>query len=280
MTRTALTRQTGLDLPAPPSRVVPTVAAIVVGAVIVAATAGMGIDWSKLLDLPRAIGEYGALMFADPAWDKLPRALFEMWRSISMAWLGAIGCVVLSIPLGMLAAHDVSPAWLRALLRGVFAIIRAVPEVIIALILLTVTGLTPFTGALALAIAGIGTQGKWVYETIESLDASTSEAVRAAGGGRLAVLRWALWPAALPSLMSFALYRFEINIRTSAVLGLVGAGGIGSMLSNYTNYREWSVVGMLLIVVIAATMIIDAVSGALRRRIMEGPRRRGMDRIR
>src|SRR5699024_619560 len=140
-----------------------------------------------------------------------------------------------------------------------FAIIRAFPEVIIALILLTVTGLTPFTGALALGIAGIGTQGKWVYETLESAQEGASDAVRAAGGTTAEVTRWARRPAAAPSLMSFALYRFEINIRTSAVLGLVGAGGIGSMLSNYTNFREWDTVGMLLIVVIVVTMFFDLV---------------------
>lgn len=268
------------SLPKSPSRIGPTIAAVVVGAVILVAVVTMGADWTALLGLPSAAWEYGVLMFSDPEWGKFPRALFEMWRSISMAWLGALLCVVVSTPLGMIAAHGVGPTWLRMILRGVFAVIRAFPEVIIALILLTVTGLTPLTGALALGIAGIGTQGKWTYETIESLRSDTAEAVRAAGGGQLAVLRWALWPAALPTLMSFALYRFEINIRTSAVLGLVGAGGVGSMLSNYTNFRQWDVVGMLLIVVIVTTMLVDAVSGRLRRRIMEGPGARGMARSR
>lgn len=265
--------------PAAPSRRRETIAAVLVGIVILVATVTLDANWARLLDLPRASWDYAVLMFQSPDWERLPRALFEMWRSISMAWLGALLCVALSVPLGMFAARGVGPTWLRHALRALFAVIRAVPEVIIALILLTVTGLTPFTGALALGIAGIGTQGKWVYETIESLRDDAAEAVRAAGGGRLAVVRWALWPAALPALMSFALYRFEINIRTSAVLGLVGAGGIGSMLSNYTNYREWSTVGMLIIVVIVATMLIDAASGALRRRIMEGARTRGLDRI-
>lgn len=280
MTATLTPAPPVLDLPRPPSRRRETIAAIVAGAVILVSAATLDAGWARLLDLPRASWEYAVLMFQNPDWSKLWRALFEMWRSISMAWLGALLCVVLSVPLGMFAARGVGPAWLRHGLRAVFAVIRAVPEVIIALILLTVTGLTPFTGALALGIAGIGTQGKWVYETIESLHDGAAEAVRASGGGRIAVARWALWPAALPSLMSFALYRFEINIRTSAVLGLVGAGGIGSMLSNYTNYREWSTVGMLLIVVVIATMLIDAASGALRRRIMEGARARGVDRIR
>ncbi|MGO1265512.1 MAG: phosphonate ABC transporter, permease protein PhnE [Microbacterium gubbeenense] len=267
-------------LPTRPSKTATTLWSVIVGLVILACLAFLDVDWRGLLDLPRSTWEYGVLMFADPTWDKLPRALFETWRSISMAWLGAILCVAASIPLGMLAAHGVGPLWLRTILRGIFAVIRAVPEVIIALILLTVTGLTPFTGALALGIAGIGTQGKWVYETIESLNDDASEAIAAAGGGKAAILRWALWPAAMPTLMSFALYRFELNIRMSAVLGLVGAGGIGSMLSNYTNYREWGTVGMLLIVVIAATMVVDAISGAIRRRIMEGATSRGLVRSR
>ena len=259
-----------LAVPPRPSRFWQTLFTILAGLLLVAAAAGLSIDWSDLPSLPGKMANYLRLMFEAPNWEKLPRALFETWRSISMAWVGAIGCVLISIPLGMLAAAGVGPTWLRLTLRGLFAIIRAVPEVIIALVLLTVTGLTPFTGALALGIAGIGTQGKWVYETIESVQEGASEAVRAVGGTTAEITRWALWPAAVPALMSFALYRFEINIRTSAVLGLVGAGGIGSMLSNYTNYRQWDTVGMLLIVVVAATMIMDAISGAIRRRIMEG----------
>lgn len=260
--------------PARPSRLWQTLFAVVAGIVILAAGAGLQITWSDLPALPGQVAEYLRLMFAAPDWSRLPRALLETWRSISMAWIGAILCVVVAIPLGMLAATGVGPAWLRTILRGIFAVIRAVPEVIIALVLLTVTGLTPFTGALALGIAGIGTQGKWVYEAVESVQEGASEAVRAAGGTTAQVTRWALWPAVAPTLMSFALYRFEINIRTSAVLGLVGAGGIGSMLSNYTNYRQWDTVGMLLIVVVAATMLMDAVSGSIRRRIMEGAVRR------
>lgn len=260
----------GLDLPTRPSGTSSTATAIAVGAVILWSTAGLDIDWADLWTIPGEAWRYGKLMFSEPNVDKLARALFETWRSISMAWLGAIICVLLSIPMGMLAAHGIGPNWLRYLLRGVFAIIRAVPEVIIALLLLTITGLTPLTGVLALGLAGIGTQGKWVYETVESVEEGASEAVAAAGGTTTEITRWALWPAIAPALMSFALYRFEINIRTSAVLGLIGAGGVGNMLSNYTNFREWDTVGMLLIVVVIATMVMDTISGTIRRRIMQG----------
>lgn len=267
-----------LNLPARPSKLWPTIFAIAAGVLILAAGAGLQIKWADIPQIPANVAGYFQLMFANPDWARLGRALIEMWRSISMAWLGAILCVVISIPLGLFAAREIGPRWLRTILRAFFAMIRAVPEVIIAIILLTVTGLTPFTGTLALGIAGIGTQGKWVYEAVESAPRGAAEAVFAAGGSTAEVARWALWPAVAPALMSFALYRFEINIRTSAVLGIVGAGGIGSMLSNYTNYRQWDTVGMLLIVVIVATMIVDAVSGAIRRRIMEGARVRELAR--
>lgn len=276
MTLSTSARGIVLDLPRHPSRLVPTTVAVIVGVVILGAAVGLPIPWGELGSLPGQVAHYLGLMFAEPNWEMLPQALFETWRSISMAWIGAIGCVLVSIPLGMIAASNIGPVWGRLPLRGVFAVIRAVPEVIIALLLLTVTGLTPFTGALALAISGIGTQAKWVYETIESVQEGASEAVRGAGGNTAEVTRWALWPAAAPALLSFALYRFEINIRTSAVLGLVGAGGIGSMLANYTNFRQWDTVGMLLIVVVVATMLMDAVSGAIRRRIMRGPRMRAI----
>lgn len=257
-------------IPPKPRKRYETIAAMLIGAVILACFATLRISWSDLPQVPEQVWAYLKLMFADPDWSRLPRALTEMWRSISMAWIGMLGTVLISIPLGMLAARGVGPAWLRVLLRGLFAVIRAFPEAVVAIILLTVTGLTPFTGALALAICGIGQQSKWAYEIIESLPPGPAEAVRAAGGTTAETVRWALWPQAAPSLISFALYRFEINIRTSAVLGMVGAGGIGAMLSNYTNYREWSVVGMTLIVVIVVTMVVDAISGAIRRRIMKG----------
>lgn len=263
--------------PQKPRKTYETVAACLVALVILVAMGTLKISWRDLPQVPGQIWDFLVLMFAHPDWTRLCRALLEMWRSISMAWIGAIGTVVVSLPLGMLAAYGVGPMWLRLGLRGLFAVIRAFPEAVIAIILLTVTGLTPFTGALALAISGIGQQSKWVYETIESQPNGPAEAVKAAGGSTSEILRWALWPQAAPSIISFALYRFEINIRTSAVLGMVGAGGIGAMLSNYTNYREWSVVGMTLIVVIVSTMVVDAISGSIRRRIMEGAKVRAVD---
>lgn len=226
------------------------------------------VNLSALKELPANIWHYLVLMFSNPDWSKLGEALLQTWRSVAMAWIGALLGVVLSTILGVLAANTVSPGWVCLPLRALFAIIRAVPEIIIAIIILTVTGLTPFTGALALAIGGIGTHAKWTYEAIETAPTGPAEAVKASGGTLAEMVRWGTWPIVQPELASLALYRFEINVRTSAVLGLIGVGGIGDMLTGYTQYRQWDVVGVLLIVVIVITMSIDAISGAIRRRIV------------
>lgn len=241
---------------------------LVPAVLLVLALMTLGIEWRALPEVPGQVWHYLQLMFSSPDWSRLPRAVAEMWRSIAMAWIGSLICVIVSIPLGFLAAFGVGPLWLRQALKVLFAVIRAFPEVVIAIILLTVTGLTPFTGALALGISGIGQQAKWTYEIVESAKTTAPEAIRAAGGTTPTIVRWGLWPACVPAILSFALYRFEISIRTSAVLGIVGAGGIGSMLANYTNYRAWDTVGVLLIVMVGITMIIDAISGRLRRAIM------------
>lgn len=246
------------------------VISIVVAIVVVLAFWSIDIRWERILDLPAEIVRYAWLMFSSPDWSKLPEALLQTWRSVEMAWVGAVFGILIATPLSFAAARGFGPAWLRAGLRGAFAVIRAVPEIIIAIIILSVTGLTPLTGALALAVGGIGTLGKWGYEAIDGVPQGPIEAVRAAGGSTVQVLRWGVWPSATPDFLSFWLYRFEINVRASAVLGLIGVGGIGDMLTSYTQYRQWPVVGMLLIVVVIVTMTLDAISGAIRRRITEG----------
>ena len=245
---------------------------IAVTAIVVLAFWSIQINWSRLGELPGEVVRYLGLMFAAPNWAKLPEALWQTWRSIEMAWVGTILGIVLATPLSLFAARGFGRAWVRTALRTVFSMIRAVPEIIFAIVILSVTGLTPFTGALALGLHGIGTLGKWGYEAVESVPQGPIEAARAAGGSTAQVLRWGVWPQAEPAFWSFWLYRFEINVRSSAVLGLIGVGGIGDMLTSYTQYREWATVGVLLIVVVVVTMIIDAISGAIRRRIMEGAR--------
>ncbi|MEP7766098.1 phosphonate ABC transporter, permease protein PhnE [Sanguibacter sp. 25GB23B1] len=260
--------------PRPPTRILRNTALTAATVVALAAFWSIDIQWSRLTSLPGEVVRYLGLMFSTPSWDKLPEALRQTLRSVEMAWLGTVLGILLSFPLSFLAARGYGPAPVRAGLRGLFSLIRAVPEIIIAIIILSVTGLTPLTGALALAVNSVGTLGKWGYESVEGVDPGPVEAVRAAGGSTVEALRWGVWPSAATDFFSFWLYRFEINVRASAVLGLIGVGGIGDMLTSYTQYREWPTVGVLLIVVVIVTMLIDAVSGMVRRRLTDGSRER------
>jgi phosphonate transport system permease protein len=256
-----------------PRRPVPWIRTLVGALVTIAVVAAFwsaDIRWESLLDLPQSLSRLLGQLFLPPAWAKLPDALEATFLSIAMAWLGTAVGIVVSFPLSLFAARGIAPAVVRWPLRAVFAVLRAVPEVVIAVLMLSVTGLTAFTGALAIAIGSIGTLGKWGYETFEAVDRGPAEAAIAAGASRVQVMRWGVWPAAQPEVLAFWLYRFEISVRASAILGLIGAGGIGKMLVDNVQFRVWPVVGMLLIVVVVVTMVIDQLSGMVRHRIIAG----------
>ncbi|MEM7274870.1 MAG: ABC transporter permease subunit, partial [Actinomycetota bacterium] len=126
-------------------------------------------------------------------------------------------------------------------------------------------------GVMAIAIGSIGTLGKLFAVVLESISPHPVEAVDAVGGSRLQRLRWGVVPQVLPEISSFLLYRFEINVRASAVLGVIGAGGIGGTIAQTLQFKQFEVAGLGLIIVVVATIIVDLISGAIRRRILRGP---------
>lgn len=243
---------------------------LLVSLIIVAAFWSVKIKWSSLADFPAQLFKYLSLLLLPPDWSKFGEAFSATILSVQMAWIGTLIGIIISLPLSFLASRGLAPRVVNGPLRLIFAVIRAVPEVVIAILILSVTGLTPFTGALALAIGSVGTLGKWGYEAFEGVDPGPKEAVRSTGGNTIALIRWGVWPQAAPEVFSFWLYRFEINVRASAILGLIGAGGIGKMLQDNVQFRNWDAVGMLLIVVILVTMAIDQLSGALRNKLISG----------
>jgi phosphonate transport system permease protein len=267
------------ERPARPRRIGRNLAWLVIVAVVVTCFAAADIDWSELRDFPSNLGHYLGLMFGPPDLGTLDTALSATLLSVQMAWFGTVLGIVVSLPLSFLATRGVAPLPVRLTVRGGFAVLRAVPEVVIAILILSVTGLTAFTGALAIAVGSIGTLGKWGYEAMESVDRGPIEAARSTGASRLQMVRWGIWTSAHPEILAFWLYRFEISVRASAILGLIGAGGIGKVLADNVQFRIWDAVGMLLIVVVVVTVAIDLVSGLLRRRLITGrwsaPRLRG-----
>jgi phosphonate transport system permease protein len=228
------------------------------------------VDITDLAALPGGLWALLSRMFP-PDLSYLRNAVPAMIESIQMAWIGTIIGATISLPLGFLGARNVSSPLVSNVMRMILNAIRAFPELILAIaIFIPIAGLGPVAGALAIGVHSAGTLGKLTAEAIEGIDAGPMEAARAAGGRGLQVQRWGVLPQVLPELVGFWLYRFEINIRAGAVLGVVGAGGIGFLLDQTIKFGRYPQAGTAILVVIVATIIVDTISGGIRRRIIEG----------
>ena len=268
-----MTRRTTTARPEPPSQAKRNLA--IVGSVALVAWAALtvDIDLDNLLRLPAGVGLVFYRMFLEegPDWTYLGRSLEAMLESLQIAWVGTVIGAVLSLPLGFFAAKNVSSGVVSSAVRQVLNAIRAFPELILAIaIFIPIAGLGPVAGALAVGIHSVGTLGKLTAEVIEGIDSGPVEAARAVGGRTLQVQRWGVLPQVLPEIVAFWLYRFEINIRAAAVLGVVGAGGIGTVLQQTIVFGRFPRAGMAIIVVVVATIMVDTISGWARRRIIEG----------
>jgi phosphonate transport system permease protein len=228
------------------------------------------LKWSRLLDAPADMYRLFKVMYSDIPWDELGRLSGLMWDSIAMAWIGTLIAAIFAVPLAFLAAENLVARPVAWVMRQVFNLLRAVPEVILALLFVPMFGLTPMAGVMAIAVGSIGSLGKLFYEIIENIQAGPVEAADAVGASSIQRLRWGVLPQVAPELSSFLLYRFEINIRASSVLGIVGAGGIGGVLADTVRFKEYGVAGLALLVVIVGTIAVDTVSGAIRKRIVAG----------
>ena len=264
---------TGSVRPSPPSHLQRDLLILGAAALFLWATLSSGIAFEDILDVPRGVWLVLQEMFfsGGPDWSYAPRAIDAMIESLQMAWIGTIIGAAISLPLGFLGAKNVSSGLVSSIVRQVLNAIRAFPEVVLAIaIFIPIAGLGPVAGALAIGIHSAGTLGKLTAEAIEGIDPGPVEAARAVGGRGLQVQRWGVGPQVLPEIIAFWLYRFEINIRAGAVLGIVGAGGIGFSLQQTIAFGRYPQAGMALIVVVVATIIVDTVSGGVRRRIIEG----------
>jgi len=242
---------------------------------VLAAWSMWGLDarWERLLEAPADLWNLGRLLFGDMAFDRFGDLLVDMWESIAIAWLGTIIAAIFAVPLSFLAAENLASRGTTFVVRQILNILRAIPEVILAIAFIPLLGLTPMAGVMAIAIGSIGTLGKLFSEVTESISPQPIEAVDAVGGSRLQQFRWGVVPQVLPEIASFVLYRFEINVRASAVLGVIGAGGIGGTIAQTLTFKQFEVAGLGLLIVVVATIGVDLVSGAIRRRILRGPPR-------
>ena len=259
--------------PMRPSHVKRNASMVAVAVLVVWAVLSIEVDWTELADVPGGIARIFYRMFLETGvdWTYLPTAAEAMLDSIWIAWVGTIIGAVLSLPIGFFGAKNVSSGLISNVVRQLLNAIRAFPELVLVIVVFVpMAGLGAVAGALAVGVHSVGTLGKLTAEVVEGIDPGPVEASRAAGGGSLQVQRWGVLPQVLPEIVAFWLYRFEINIRAAAILGVVGAGGIGVVVQETINYRRWDKAGLAIIVVVVATVLIDLVSGWVRRRIIEG----------
>ncbi|MFC0270542.1 phosphonate ABC transporter, permease protein PhnE [Metabacillus herbersteinensis] len=200
--------------------------------------------------------------YAQAVWPKLIETLH-------MAIIATTVAIVLCVPLSLLAANNVtSNKYLYNSVRMFLNILRTIPDIILAVIFVGLFGIGVFPGILALIIFSLGILAKLISETIESIDSHPLEAMTASGANKLQVIWFAVVPQVLPQFISFGLYVFEINIRASVVLGLVGAGGVGQLLNQQINFFNYQNAMMLIVIIFIAVIIIDYISTKLREAIV------------
>lgn len=262
-------RQFRPDEPLGP-RIIRWVVGILIVVPFIWAVIGLEISPERIWRAPAEIWVLLTGMFP-PDFDDSGRIVAKLLESIYIAWIGTMMGAIFSFPLSFMAATNVAPRWMAIPTRAILSGIRAFPELILAVILIVPFGLGPFTGALAIGLHSIGTLGKLSSEVIEGVDNGPIEAIGSAGGTLPLQMRYGIVPQAMPTIVAYWLYRFEINIRASAVLGLVGAGGIGAEIVARLSFRaDWPKAGAALLATIAVVLLVDAASSSIRRRIITG----------
>jgi phosphonate transport system permease protein len=203
-----------------------------------------------------------------PDFSDFDTVLWPTLETIDIAIFGTVMGLILSLPLAVLAAANVTPSrFFYYLSRGIIGFTRAVPDLVWALLFVTAVGLGPFPGGLALAVHSIGMMGRLFAETIEHMDMAPIDALSLTGARRLQIFTHGVLPSVLPSLLGISLYRLDENIRSSLVLGFVGAGGIGFQLLTAMNLFQYQQVSVLLIVTFVIVLAAERLSAIARERL-------------
>ena len=190
--------------------------------------------------------------------------LEEILITISMGIWGTLLAAIAAVPLSILASKNVCPVSIVQPVRRILDAMRAINEIVFALIFVVAVGLGPFAGVLALFIHTAGTLGKLFSEAVEAIDPGPVEGIRATGANRIQEIIYGIFPQVMPLWTSYILYRFEANVRSASVLGIVGAGGIGVSLYQSFQGFQYQKVCAILIILVAATSMIDLLSSKLR----------------
>jgi phosphonate transport system permease protein len=194
--------------------------------------------------------------------------LKEMLVTVHIAIWGTLLAVVAAIPLGLLAASNIVPPWVYQPVRRVMDACRAINEMVFAMLFIVAVGLGPFAGVLALFIHTTGTLAKLFSEAVEAIDPQPVEGVRSTGSNAVVEIVYGVLPQVMPLWLSYTLYRFESNVRSASVVGMVGAGGIGVVLFEVIRGFQYAQTCAVLIIIIAFVSTIDLISARIRKRLI------------
>lgn len=220
-------------------------------------------NWTLLITDWRNMAEFTS-GFLQPNFHEWDTYFAEMVVTIQIAVWGTALAVVLGIPFAILSSSNVCPQWIVQPVRRLMDACRAINEIVFALLFVVAVGLGPFAGVLALFVHNTGIVAKLFSEAVEAADPRPVEGIRATGASRLQEVIFGIIPQVIPLWSSYTLYRFETNVRSATVLGIIGAGGIGHSL--YENIRsfQYAETAAIIIIVVVSVMIIDVISSRLR----------------
>ncbi len=235
-----------------------------------AASKEFGIDF----DIGELLGNLtrGADILAEfwpPDLTVLPRTIGPMLETLQMAVIASvIGCAV-ALPVAFLASRVTTPNTVAYVFdRAILSVVRALPDVLYALVFVAALSIGPLPGILALILFNIAVVAKLLSETVDGVDPGPIEATRAAGANRIQTVRWAVLPQVLPNYVAYSLYAFELNIRASAILGIVGAGGIGNLINETRRFFQYDKLMVVVIEIFLLVIIVEWISIWLRRRLV------------
>ncbi|WP_432666081.1 phosphonate ABC transporter, permease protein PhnE [Wukongibacter baidiensis] len=207
--------------------------------------------------------------FLNPDWTVLPRAIKESITTIQIAIMGTVLATIIAMPLSFLGAKNTSPHWfVYSSTKGFLSFIRSVPEIVFALIFVPTVSLGPVAGVLAITLHNVGVLGKMISELIEAVDKGPQEAVASTGASKSIIILYGIVPQIIPVILSNIFYRLEVSIRASLVLGLVGAGGIGQLLSIHFKIFQYEKVAVDVLVIMILVVIVDAIGAYVRQRVI------------
>ena len=222
------------------------------------------------LDLVRDSGNMAkyAADFFPPKFTDWKFYLQEMIVTLQIALWGTALAVVFAVPLGLLSSANIAPAWVRQPIRRLMDACRAINEMVFAMLFIVAVGLGPFAGVLALFVHTTGVLAKLFSEAVESIDAQPVEGIRATGANALEEIVFGIIPQVRPLWISYSLYRFESNVRSASVVGMVGAGGIGVILWEIIRGFQYAETCAVMIIIVVTVTGIDLVSARIRKALV------------